>query len=270
MEEFNVDGLYGRYYPGERGTFILIHGLLSSSGEFFDYPEKINEQGFAVIVFDLSGHGKSDGVRGYESMDKNLEDLKKIVEHFQGKVVPPIILLGHSLGAATVIYALAEGIGEMGIAIAPPASIKGEMKLSERLILPVVYGIGRVYRAIRKKPLYINYRAKYDTIFIKEETVKKAREMGFLGDKICMDSYPELMKIDTVEMAKKVQVPCLVITPEKDRLVNPDGQRRVYEALNGPKSYYIARGYNHSVMGEDAGEIFSEIINFVEEYANTP
>ncbi len=266
MEEFKIDGLYGRYYPGERGTFILLHGLLSSSGEFFEYPERINERGFGVIIFDFSGHGKSDGEVGFESMDKNLNDIKKLLEALKDKLVPPLIIMGHSLGAATTIYALASGIGDIGIAIAPPASIKGEMKAGERAILPVLYGIGKIYRKIKKKCFYINYRAKYDTIFVHEETVKRARALGFLGDRICMDSYPHLMKIDTVSMAKKVEKPCMVITPSNDKLVAPENQKKVYDALAGPKRHYIARGYNHSVMGEDDGQVLEEIMSFVEEY----
>ncbi|NPA76013.1 MAG: alpha/beta hydrolase [Euryarchaeota archaeon] len=269
MEEFNIDGLYGRYYPGERGTFILLHGLLSSSGEFFDYPERLNQQGYAVIIFDFSGHGKSKGVVGFESMDKNLNDIKKVLEHFKNKLVPPLIILGHSLGAATTIYALASGIGDMGIAIAPPASIKGEMKAGERIILPVLYGIARVYRKVKKRCFYIKYRAKYETIYVRKDTVEKARALGFLGDRICMDSYPYLMRVDTLSMAKRVDKPCMVITPGNDKLVAPENQKRVYEALAGPKRYYVAQGYNHSVMGEDRGDVIEALLNFVEEYMSS-
>ncbi len=265
MEKIDVDGLRGRYYPGDRGTFLLVHGLASSSGEFFDYPEKINSHGFGVIVFDLSGHGESKGIRGYESIEKNIQDINKVVENLGSRIKRPLILLGHSLGAATVIYALAGGIGDMCIAIAPPASIKGEMNIAERMFLPLIYVMGVAYERITGRRFYIKYRAVYEKIFREPGTVQIAREMGFLQDRIWIRSYKPLMAVDTVNAARMVKKPCMVIIPDGDRLVNPENQRKVYEALTGEKRLYIARGYNHSLMGEDKGEIIGEIIRFAEE-----
>ncbi len=269
MEEFEVGEIHGRYYPGDRGTFVLLHGLASSSGEFFNYPEKISSRGYGVIIFDFRGHGKSGGIRGYESMDKNIEDIRTVLGHFEGRINKPIILLGHSLGAATVVYALAEGIGDIGIAIAPPASIRGELNAGERILLPIIYAFGRLYEMVTGKRFYIKYRAAYDTIFIRDETVKKAREMGFLSDRLWIGSYKPLMAINAEKKAREVRKPCLVIIPTEDKLVNPEGQRRVYEAIRGYKELYLAEGYNHSVMGEDSGEVLDAIISFVERRRKT-
>ncbi len=266
MEEFNMEGLHGRYYPGDKGTFILIHGLASSSGEFFDYPEKLNSKGYGVIIFDLSGHGKSWGIKGYESVEKNIENIKKILSGFEDRIKRPIILLGHSLGGATVVYAASENIGDMCVAISPPASIKGEMNAGERIVLPMVYGIGRLYEKLTGKRFYIKYRAVYETIFVRNETIKRAKEMKFLSDRLWIDSYKPLMSVNAIERAKKVKNPCLVVVPSGDKLVNPEHQKEVYEAISGPKELYVAEGYNHSVMGEDSGEILGKIIKFVEEY----
>ena len=264
MRELKIDGLYAKYYPGNKDTVIIMHGLLSSMGEFFDYPEKINSQGYNVIIFDFSGHGKSDGIRGYESMDKNLADLEKILK-FARKENPDgkIVLLGHSLGAATVIYALARNMGDIGIAIAPPSSIKDEMKVGERIILPVMYFLGILYEKISKKRFYIKYRANYVGIYRREETAEKAKNIGFLGDKIWINSYKPLLKINALNEAKKVNMPCLIIVPTEDKLVNPEHGKLVYENLKGKKEIYCAEGYNHSVMGEDSGEILGKILEFI-------
>ena len=268
MEEFRYDGIWGRYYSGDKGTFILLHGLLSSSSEFFDYPEKIALRGYGVIIFDFSGHGKSEGIAGFESMQKNIDDLKKVLKYFKGKISNPIILLGHSLGAATVIFALSERLADIGIAIAPPASIYSELKTGEKIILPILYRFGRVYEQLTKKRFYIKYRANYDTIYTKKETIEMAKKSGFLGDKIWLGSYPYLTEIDTISVAKKVHQPCLIVTPSNDKLVKPKNQREVYENISGEKGYYIANGYNHSVMGEDNGEIIELIFQFVSKYGH--
>ncbi len=266
MEELKIEGLYARYYPGEGDNVIIMHGLLSSMGEFFDYPEKINSHGYNVIIFDFSGHGKSKGIRGYESMDKNLDDLKKILNFVKMKNPSKrIILLGHSLGAATVIYALARNMGDLGIAIAPPSSIKDEMKAAERILLPVIYFMGRLYELVTKKKFYIKYRADYEGIYRKIEVIKKAKKVGFLGDKIWIGSYKPLMKINVLNEAKRVGKPCLIVVPTEDKLVSPEHGKMVYKNLKGKKEIYFAKGYNHSVMGEDTGEILQKIVEFINE-----
>ncbi len=267
MQEIIVDGLYGRYYPGSKGTIIMVHGLLSSMGEFHDYPEKFNNEGYAVLIIDLEGHGKSGGKRGFESVEKNIENIKKWIEYFKknGMLKKPLILIGHSLGAATVIYALAEGIGDLGVAIAPPSSIKEELKAGERIMLPLIYQIGKLKEKITGKDFYIKYRVDYNSLFENPENAKKAREMGYLDNKLWMGSYKPLMSLDTISKARKVNKPCLVISPEKDKVVKPENERRVYDALGGEREFYLAKGYGHSIMIEDHGDVFAKILEFLEK-----
>ncbi len=267
MQEIIVDGLYGRYYPGSKGTIIMVHGLLSSMGEFYDYPEKFSNEGYAVLIIDLEGHGRSGGKRGFESVEKNIENIKKWIEYLKknGMLKKPLILIGHSLGAATVIYALAEEIGDLGVAIAPPSSIKEELKAGERIMLPLIYQIGKLKEKLTGKDFYIKYRVDYNSLFENPENAKKAREMGYLDNKLWMGSYKPLMSLDTISKARKVNKPCLVISPEKDKVVKPENEKRVYDALGGEKEFYLAKGYGHSIMIEDHGDVFAKILEFLEK-----
>ena len=268
MEEVKVNGLYGKYYQGNEHTVIIMHGLLSSMGEFFDYPEKINSAGYSVLIFDFSGHGRSEGIRGYESIEKNIDDLKKIVDFARSRNDGKIVLLGHSLGAATVIYALARGMGDLGIAIAPPGRIKDELSSGERMMLPLIYAIGRFYEITSKKRFYIKYRVNYQNLFKSRETVEKAEKMGFLGNKIWIGSYKPLMEMDAFKEAGRVKKPCMIVIPTEDKVVNPEHGKAIYHNLGDGKEMYLARGYNHSLMGEDSGEIMEKILDFIRRNLN--
>jgi len=180
----------------------------------------------------------------------------------------PIILLGHSLGAATVIYALSRGIGDMGVAIAPPSSIREELKAGERIMLPLIYAFGRVLEILTGKDFYIRYRVDYRAIYKTDYVARKAEKLKFLENRLWIGSYKPLMSIDTVDVARKVRKPCLIIIPRDDRVVNPQHQMKVYEALGGEKALYSAEGYGHSVMGEDRGDVLSAILRFVEKHRN--
>ncbi len=268
--ELRVSDLYAQYYPGYKGTVFLIHGLLSSMGEFGDYPKRINERGYAVLAIDLEGHGKSGGKRGFESVKKNLKNIETWIHYLEdrGMLKRPLIIIGHSLGAATTIYALASNIGDIGIAIAPPASIKRELKTQERIFLPLIYYMGTLWERISGKDFYIKYRVDYQAIYNDPEIARKAEEIGFLGDRLWIGSYKPLMELDVISQAKRVKKPCLIIVPEKDRVVNPLQGREIYEALQGEKEIYFAKGYGHSVMLEDKGDVIKRIIEFMEEQIN--
>lgn len=270
METITLGGLWGWYYPGDKGTVIMIHGLLSSHLEFFEYPERINGHGYGVLVLDLEGHGKSGGKRGYESIEKNIEVLEKWITYLKdsGNLKKPLILLGHSLGAATVIYALAQGIGDIGVAIAPPSSIKEELRVGERIFLPLIYIFGKLWEIITGNDFYLKYRVNYEILYTDEKIAEKAKSMNFLGNNLWIGSYKPLMSVDTVSQARKVKRPCMIVIPTDDKVVNPQNARKVYDALNGPKFLYLAKGYGHSVMGEDSGEVLSAIIRYIEKQRN--
>ncbi len=270
MQEMRVDGLYGRYYSGDKGTIVMLHGLLSSMGEFGDYPEKFNSAGYAVLIIDFEGHGKSAGKRGYESIEKNIKNLEKWIEHLKnGNLLNrPLIIMGHSLGAATTIYALARGIGDMGVALAPPSSIRGELNVGERIGLPLIYAFGKIVEKITGRDYYINYRVDYSSLFTDEKLANRARRLNYLENKLWIGSYKPLMSVDTLTQARKVHRPCMVVIPSEDRVVKPENGRRVYDALSGPKEIYIAEGYGHSIMLADRGDVFERILKFIERQRN--
>ncbi|WP_160691044.1 alpha/beta hydrolase [Clostridium sp. C2-6-12] len=101
----------------------LVHGLGDHSGWFKDLLNFFASSNFAVLTFDLRGHGKSDGKRGhipsYEALMKDISLLLNIAErNFNGV---PIFLYGHSFGGNQVInYTLRYRPDISGIIVSAP------------------------------------------------------------------------------------------------------------------------------------------------------
>ncbi len=58
--------LVGDYHASSRGgakTWILLHGLGSSRGEWEKFSKKLAEQGQGIFIYDARGHGDSRGTR---------------------------------------------------------------------------------------------------------------------------------------------------------------------------------------------------------------
>ena len=69
------------------------------------------ERGFAVLRFDFTGLGNSDGDFANTNFSSNTDDLVAAAQHLAREIAPPSLLIGHSLGGAAVLAA-AERIPE--------------------------------------------------------------------------------------------------------------------------------------------------------------
>jgi pimeloyl-ACP methyl ester carboxylesterase len=104
--------LRGWFFPvrGDRAA-ILIHGRHSNRAEYQGRLEHIADflitQGFSVLLFDLRGHGDSDGERFSLGQFERF-DVASAIDFVASRGVPEsrIALLGISLGAGTAIQEL--------------------------------------------------------------------------------------------------------------------------------------------------------------------
>ena len=103
---------YGQVWEPEvppRAVIALVHGLGEHSGRYAHVAAAFNQAGYAMMGFDLRGHGKSTGQRGhipsYEALlDAVARFLQEVGARFPGR---PQVLYGHSLGGCIVLnYAL--------------------------------------------------------------------------------------------------------------------------------------------------------------------
>ena len=109
--------LRGWWFPGDdvAATIIWVHGLDKNRAERLPLVKDLFDQGFAVLVFDLRGHGESDDVpigAGYFET----RDVRGAIDFLLAeKGVEPgkLLLMGQSFGAAAVLMA---GVDEPAVA----------------------------------------------------------------------------------------------------------------------------------------------------------
>jgi len=88
-----------------KAVVCLVHGLGEHSGRYTHVGEAFANAGFALLAFDLRGHGKSGGQRGhFPSFEAVMDDIHQFIkmgnEKFPGL---PTFLYGHSLGSLLVL-----------------------------------------------------------------------------------------------------------------------------------------------------------------------
>jgi acylglycerol lipase len=110
MQWLSNDGLqiFARKWEPEgeiKAVINLVHGIGEHSGRYQRWAEQLTGAGYAVMTFDLRGHGNSGGLRGHVStFDHYADDVSLLLENtskqFPGK---PCFLYGISLGGIIVL-----------------------------------------------------------------------------------------------------------------------------------------------------------------------
>ena len=84
-----------------RARLVLVHGYAEHRGRYRQLVEQLGMRGIECHLFDLRGHGESEGPRGHVNRFADyLDDLRRVVAtvHVRGGKTP-LLVLGHSLGS---------------------------------------------------------------------------------------------------------------------------------------------------------------------------
>ncbi len=119
MQSFGFKGadnlrLVGREWRSEsksaldasfKGTIFGCHGYTEHSGRYQEFADLANQQGFNVALFDLPGHGLSEGRRSdIARFGDYVLSLELFFEEVQKRnLLGPYYLFGHSLGGLICI-----------------------------------------------------------------------------------------------------------------------------------------------------------------------
>ena len=121
--------LEGWWMPAEnpRATLLFVHGAGSSRvSPFFNtlgFYDSLQKAGVSVFTFDQRNHGNSEYTDGYLRMGATeYRDVLAAREWLRGRTDndTPVIICGLSMGGATSIYALANGMRADGLLLFDP------------------------------------------------------------------------------------------------------------------------------------------------------
>ncbi len=128
---FESEGLSleGWWFPAEspRANLLFVHGAGSSRySPFFNtmgFYENLQANGISVFTFDQRNHGNSSFTDGYLRMGATEHRDVKAAGDWLRKYRPsdaPLIICGLSMGGASAIYAIANGLAADGLLLFDP------------------------------------------------------------------------------------------------------------------------------------------------------
>ena len=103
-----------------KALLSLIHGLGEHTGRYLHVGKSMTDAGYALVGFDLRGHGKSGGARGhFPSLSAVIQDMRQFSKFLVQRYPDiPHFLYGHSLGGLlSLAYALQYPAGLNGVIV---------------------------------------------------------------------------------------------------------------------------------------------------------
>ncbi len=201
--------------------------------------KSLKQQGIAVLRFDFTGLGNSDGDFANSNFSSNIQDLIAAADHLRNVYKAPQLLIGHSLGGAAVLAA-AQFIPEAAalVTIGAPSDAKH-----------VAHNFSAHLDEIKQ-----NGKATV-SLAGREFTIKKQ----FLDD---IEQY------DKHHIGKLKQA-LLVMHSPVDTTVNISEAEKIYMAAKHPKSFISLDGADHLLSNkQDASYVANVISSWADRYVD--
>jgi len=191
----------------------------------------LTARGFAVLRFDFTGLGGSEGDFANTHFSSNVADLLAAVDYLRTHHTAPSLLIGHSLGGAAVLSAAADVPEARAIVtIGAPA----DPQHVRQLLVGEVDAIERDGSA----PVRIGGR---------EFTIKKE----FLED---IEEQRLSQRIGSMKKA------LLILHSPEDEVVDIDQARRIYAAAEHPKSFLSLDGMDHLLSRREDSLYVADVV----------
>jgi len=236
-----------------RATLVLVHGYAEHSGRYAHVANTFAEIGIGTYLFDLRGHGRSDGSRAYvRDFDLYLDDLDRVFENIPARSSDgPTFLFGHSMGGLIALkYTLDRDPSIRGLVLSAPA-----IEINPNLA-PLLRRLARLLGSVA--PTLPTIRPPEGTISRDPEVVEDANNdpLNYHG-RVKARTGAELLRAGASvrRRLEKLTTPFLVIHGTADALSSPEWSQRLYDRASAEdKMIHLYDGLYHETFNEPERE----------------
>jgi lysophospholipase len=263
--------LHAEWFIGadsRRGAALIVHGYAEHCGRYREVANVLVGLGVAVLAFDLRGHGKSTGKRGYVERFADYEaDVDVAYRALDERATAAgagsrRLLVAHSNGGLITLPMLARRDRRLPV----DAAVISSPFLALRLAVPAIKrGAARVLSRVWPTMAMAN------ELKVEQLTSDPELQQARLVDTLCNDVatarwFTEAMTTQAAieHDARGIAVPTLWTIGGDDPIADASVSARIAGTVPNAEIHVLA-GYKHEVMNErQRGDVFELVRAFIE------
>lgn len=202
----------------------------------------LNMKGIAVLRFDFTGLGESEGEFADTNFTSNIEDLVQAAQYLTEHYQAPEIMIGHSLGGAATICAA-----------------------KQLEAVKAVVTVGAPFKAAHVSHLFEN---SLDEIENSGEALVKIGGRQLKIKKQFLDNLDNQINAEHIKNLGKA---LLIMHSPQDRTVEIENAAKIYKAAMHPKSFITLDGADH-LLSKKADSLYAGelIATWAKRYIDLP
>jgi alpha/beta superfamily hydrolase len=192
----------------------------------------IAQGGYAVLRFDFTGLGESEGDFADTNVTTNVDDLIAAASFMQDRGFGPCAMVGHSLGGAATLLA-AHRLPEIRAVavVAAPATTDHVRRAFSKVDVEKALASGRVGVEIAGRPFDIS-----------------------------AEFFRDLANHDTLDHVTALGRPILVVHPTADRIVEITEGEKIFLAAQQPRWFVAVPEANHLFSEPEHSDIAARVV----------
>ncbi|MCR9139051.1 MAG: bifunctional alpha/beta hydrolase/OsmC family protein [Alphaproteobacteria bacterium] len=192
---------------------------------------ELSRAGIAVLRFDFTGLGASEGEFASTNFSSNIADLQSAVGYLRDNYEAPSILIGHSLGGAAVLAAAGD--------------------------VPEVKAVATIGAPADVAHVIHNFGSKLDEVEESGEALVQLGGRPFTIRKQFLDDVRDTVLADRISSMRKA---LLVLHSPVDQTVGIENAGAIFGAAKHPKSFVSLDNADHLVTRADDAAFAASII----------
>lgn len=268
FKEFNGHRLFTQKWSttnNPKGIILITHGISEHSNCYNNVAEELVKNSWDIWGWDLPGHGKSSGQRGYiPNFDDFIDCLDFISREVHNQNAAPLVHIGHSMGGLITLKhslikkSLAKAFvlssPALGIKIPVPTYKDMMARLILRLQLPITLSNGIEYNSLSRDPSML---PKYKNDPLRHGKVSAPIYLGMVYSM----AY-------AFQNAHKITGPVLFQVAARDELVDSDKTKELFNLIpEGKKQMHWYPDSFHEIYHDlNRREVIDDLITFLRQF----
>ena len=254
------------------GTMLVTHGLAEHSDCYQKFAEDVAAKGWIVFVWDLRGHGRSEGKRGYVNRFQDFAyDLDAAIRYVKSQFAPrglPLVLFGHSMGGLVTLQnlVLLSPSGVSALALSSPA-------LGLSLEIPKLKEKGARWLAEWLPKMTLHNEINFDDLVRDENMVRQYKADPLRHDKVSPRLFLGMMEgfEDIKKSAPDIHLPTIMQLAGREKVVNTPASESFFDKLGSKqKQIFIYADSMHEIFNDlDRGDCLKDLFNFLDNLKST-